>query len=610
MADRRDGLIVKIGDKGFSTNPEGIDWQTVNVGRQSVDQGAGPGESALSNEVIWRRSRDDGIEGAGQEYADLLNNETSILRFNESFAIDPWTRRQFTLLNTTHVSLASGNGNVRMVTATQSGVPYVFLIDGTHVKRCVDPFAVSPTWTTLTGGGGVAYRDITTDGTRVWACDGVNVYKVDSGTVLSLFSATATSAIGYVSGRLLGIQANALFELDSVGAVIPVFTHTSAQFDWDGICHAPNGVYFWGHCGDKSEVYAITAVEASGALDIPVSACTLPDGEILNIMCFYLGVFILGTTRGIRLAVLSGGGFLSFGPVITEPGSVHCLEPQGDDVWFGTSGFAAVNGLGPYAGLGRIHLDRFTADLVPAFAPDLTTAVSGAPTSVVTFNNKRLFAVQAAGVYAQSAPFEGHGVLDLGFFTFGIPEPKMIDSLSVWTDALPAGTSILAQVFADDEAITPVVAGTYNTTGALTATFKATTQTAAERYHVLIHLFSDTLDTLTPTLRRVTLRVVPRPFVPQQIVLPIILNDTVRDQLGVDYGMSVFEDWSYLNNLVETQARTTLQLGKFTAPVRLDSLQVPASGPYTAKWVDGWDDRREFLAGKWLLTCVTVEPAT
>jgi hypothetical protein len=609
MADRRDGLLVKIGGKGFSTNPEGIDWQTVNVGRQSVDQGAGPGESALSNEVIWRRSRDDGIEGAGQEFADLLNNESSILRFNASFGINPWTRRQFSLLNTTHSALISTNTNLKMVTATQSGTPYVFLIDGSTLKRCANPYAATPTWTTLTGGAG-PYTDITTDGTRVWVCDGSNVYKVDSGTALSSFSTADTNVLGYSSGRLLGAAGNSLFELDSTGTQIPVFTHPSALFLWDGLCHAPNGIYFWGHCGDNSEVYTVTAVEASGALDIPVSACALPDGELLNIMCFYLGAFILGTSLGVRLGVLSGGGFLSFGPVITQPGSVRCLEPQGDDVWFGTNGFPGVAGLGPYAGLGRIHLDRFTANLVPAFAQDISSALTGTPTSVITFSNKRMFAISGHGIYAQSDTFENHGILDLGWFTFGIPEPKMIDSLSIWTDALPPGTAIEVQVFPDDEVNADVIQGTYDTDGARTATFQASLQTAAERYHVYIHLTADSLNTLTPVLRRTTLRVVPRPFVPQQIIVPIILNDNVHDEQGVDYGLDVFDDWTYLSNLVETQARTTLQLGSFSAPVRLDSLQVPASGPYTAKWIDGWDDRKKFLAGKWLLTCVTVEPAT
>lgn len=604
MADRRAGLLVQIAGVGYTTVPEGISWDTVPVGRQSVDQGAGPGETSLSNETIWRRSREDGIEGAGQDNADLLDNESSRLRFRSSVGVDPWTRRQWSLLHTTVHSLTSANTNLKMVVANQGGVPYLFTLDGTALKRSSAPLTAAASYTTLTGGGGT-YTDITTDGQRVWVCNGTDVYKVDSGTVLASFSTVDCDIIGYANGRLLGAKGNDLFELDSTGTKIDVFPHPSTLFVWDGIVSSPAGIYCFGHQGDKSEVYVVTAIDGTGALDVPFFAGGLPDGETLRCLTFYVGVMVLGTSRGLRLAVITGGGFLSFGPVITQPGDVRCLEPQGEDVWFGWSNLTGNSS----SGLGRARLSRFTADLVPAFTSDLQAAgVTANTLSAVTFGTSRVFAVSGSGIWAEASTFVASGTVDFGWFTFGIPEPKLIDSVAVWTDGLPGSTSVTTTVYPDDNTAGPVVTGVFNTTGGRTANFKAAVQTAAERYRVTVVLATSS-SAVSPVLHRVTLRTVPKPFVSQQMVIPVILADNVDDETGARYGMDVFDQWSLLETLVKTRARTTLAVGAWSADVRLDGLQVPASGPYTAKFVDGWDDRHRFLAGKWLLTCTTLEPS-
>src|SRR3546814_20985997 len=60
-----------------------ISWATVRPTRQGVDQEAGAGEASLSNEVVWRRVRDNWVGGAGQEYGALTDEEdpSSALRF-------------------------------------------------------------------------------------------------------------------------------------------------------------------------------------------------------------------------------------------------------------------------------------------------------------------------------------------------------------------------------------------------------------------------------------------------------------------------------------------------------------------------------------------------
>lgn len=607
VLDRRAGLPVQVNGRGYTSPIEQVTWQTVPAGRQGVDQGAGPGETSLSNDTIWRRSRDDGADGGGQDYADMLEVQSSIFRFRSSLHVNPWTRRAFTILPRTVLSLASANTNLALAVANQGGVDYLFTLDGAAVKRSSAPLVASATFATLTGGAGT-YKQITTNGSRVWVCNGTDVYNVDSGTALSLFSTVDTDVIGYANGRLLGAKANVLFELDSGGLQLPIFTHPSSLFVWDGIVTSPAGIYCFGHLGSNSEVYVVTAIDGTGALDVPFYAAGLPDGELLRTLAFYLGVMVLGTSKGLRLAQITGGGFLSFGPVITPPGDVRCLEPQGEDVWFGWSNYT-FPGQSATTGLGRARLSRFTADLVPAYATDLMASGTATVLSVATFASKRVFAVSGVGIYAEDTVYETTGLLDYGWFTYGIPEVKLIDCAAIWTDGLNTGEQVTLNVYPDDST-SAVLTGVLSTIGAKSANFPANTQTAAERYRVVATLTAGTAGGTTPTMRRMTLRAVPQPFVAQEIILPVILADQVSDQTGVDYGMDPYDEWVFLAGLLSSKQRFPVSIGAFTATVRMEALEVAASSPYLAKQVDGWGDRQRFLKGKWHLQLITVEPTS
>src|SRR5690606_8501869 len=139
-----------------------------------------------------------------------------------------------------------------------------------------------------------------------------------------------------------------------------------------------------------------------------------------------------------------------------DVGPVLCLEPQAEDVWFGWS---AINGLG------RARLHRFTADLVPGFASDLVTSDAGEVTSACTVNGRRYFAVSGEGFYGETTTLRSTGTVDLGYFTFGIAEPKVVDTVTLWTDALPSGCSVVVTVYPDDSS-TPLLTLTHSTAGA------------------------------------------------------------------------------------------------------------------------------------------------
>jgi hypothetical protein len=78
--------------------------------RDSVDQSAEPGESAINPQGLWRRSQSSWHYGAGQTYSDTADAEA--FRFNTSKGVDVWSKGEVTLLKDTSQVLADSCCNV------------------------------------------------------------------------------------------------------------------------------------------------------------------------------------------------------------------------------------------------------------------------------------------------------------------------------------------------------------------------------------------------------------------------------------------------------------------------------------------------------------------
>lgn len=603
MAGPRDGLPVVVNGVRFETDVESITWRTVPPTRQGSDQGAGPGEQSLSMENVWRRTRDNWREGAAQEYADLIE-ESSLLRFRTSDGIDPWTPRSLRVLPATGLRRASANTGLRTMSMRVSSTDYLVIVDGTGILYSSDPTAASPTFTAHTGLAGTI-TSITTDGRRWWACNGTDVFLGTPGTpAVTTFSTQDADVIGYANGRLLIGHDNYLYELDSVGVATELFHHTDPGFVWSGFVSSPAGIYAFGAIGDTSELYVITAIDATGALDIPFVAAAWLQGERINAMASYAGVMLIATTRGIRMARIQGGGFLAYGPVIDEPGDVRCLEPQAEYVWFGWTYTSAINGLG------RLSLERTTDKdaMVPAFATDLMArgTVSGTVGSVSTVAGRRYFCIDGRGFYGEQAStvLEPSATIDLGWFTYGISEEKMLDSITVWCDSLPASCTVVANVYADD-GVVPLITMTMNGAVQLKETLAYTGATNAERLRVVLTLTQS--GSVSIVIRRVTLRSSPKAFVSQVITLPLYLSDEIQTSQGGKVGMKPYEEFIALEALLKARTRFTLGVGSWSASARLEALEVEKGGLGGGNGLEGWADLRKFMAGKWEATFTTQE---
>lgn len=344
---------VSIGGRKFVIDLAGYQREGVDSSRQMVDQGAEPGEQSLSNRGIWKRTSEDFVHGVGQMYYDHTEDNLRS-RFHASTSIDPWTRRELKLHHKTRVPLASagigapfafgagqpvvlaGASNQRFITSNPTGTALNFYwVAANAVVKVDDPTAATWTMTQVGGNFPLAFFDqvtsIVSDGVAMYvamgAASAAPIQKITGNPGSGAnFGALRADVLGYCNGRLIAGAANVMFELDAVGAKrggVNIYSHFSAGFVWTKFLGAPNGIYCCGNNGRTGEIYLCTVADQTGDIIAPYHVGSLPAGETINTMEYYGGVLILATSKGLRLANITGSGFLSIGPLVPIGGDVR-----------------------------------------------------------------------------------------------------------------------------------------------------------------------------------------------------------------------------------------------------------------------------------------------
>lgn len=505
---------------------------TLPVLRTQADQSNLPGLASLNPEDLWRRDIESWHHGAGQAALDRENTDQASdpARFRSSKGVDVWTKWQLSLLPDVAGALFTANTNLRLA-ATDSRL---YLTDGAVLKYTTDVTAGPPaTWTAVTGYSATAPSSIASDGFKVYTCNGADgCYRTDTGTgAATKFITTAvaaTAVVGVVKGRLMVASGTSLYNVtDLVGpAALPaaLYTHPNIGWTWVGFAEGPSALYAAGFAGDKSIIYRCAVKPDGTALDTPIVAGELPDGEVVRSIQGYLGFLLIGTDRGVRVAAMDSAGNLQFGRLIATNSPVYCFEPQDRFVWFGWTNYDAVS-----TGLGRLDLSVFTEPLVPAYASDLLVpTVQGAVLSVVTFQNKRVFTGAGIGVGVESANRVPSGTLDSGALSYGIVDDKIAVFADVRHALLPSGASIGVAMSVNGDTFTTLGVGTITDTG---KTFNANSR-RGETFELRLTLNRGTDITTSPTVKRETLRSFPSVNRGEQFLLPIRLAEEYEPRDG------------------------------------------------------------------------------
>jgi hypothetical protein len=419
--------------------------------RDSQDNSTAPGEAAINPQGLWRRGQNSWHFGAGQQYADVAASQD--FRFYKSKGINPWTKGQLTLLNSTVLRSQS--------TFTGSNLPmvevngYVYVGDGQILKYSNNPYAATPTWTSVTTGAPTAtINDIATDGKQIYvayANSGVMMTTIGGSSLANHYATSGGTynytKLGFAKGFILG------FHNDTANSHIHIIPYTAStshgsatatirdpNFVCAGFAGGQNHIYVAGRSSDTGLIYRL-GIKADGTVDVAIVALELPIGEYPTSIYGYLGGILLGTNRGVRYSTADNNGNLIAGALIPTAGDVNGFTAEDRFVWFGWSNYDGTSGLG------RLDLSVFTSPNTPAFATDLMYGSTNTVKSVVSLNGKRVFSIAGTGVIVEDAAnLVASGEFETGIHQWGIPDDKFAPRVDVRCEPLQGTISAAVAV--------------------------------------------------------------------------------------------------------------------------------------------------------------------
>lgn len=552
---------VALGGRGYmiDTKSEWF-WRTIPKLRPQQDTAGQPSERSFNPEGLWRRSHESWHKGAGQTWLD--RPESDPYRFHSSKGIDVWTRWQFTLLPTTDQKRTSANTNLRLVTVGAR----LYLADGQTLLKTADITTDSPTWTTITGTPANTLSSLASDGFVAYAAygsDGIYRSVWNTSTASSWVTGTV-NLVGYVRGRIMAAAGADLYNVTAAGALpAALYTHPNTDWTWVGFAESLNQIYAAGFSGDKSIVYRLEVKADGTALDVPVAAAQLPDGEIVRSIQGYLGFICIGTDRGMRFASPDSDGNLTLGALIPTDAAVYCFEGQSQYIWFGWTNYDATS-----TGLGRMDLTVFPSPGAPAYASDLMATAQGAVTSVVTFQNRRVFAVSGSGIHAQDGAKVASGTIDSGYINFGVGEPKAPHYVDVRPQALNGGT-YRASIAGSDGSFTSL--GVHSTS---TNDDPFPVPNMSGDYFELRQTLTRDEDSTAqaPVIARYTLQAEVAADIGTHVFLPLLLRDE-DDLEGTPQQRNPRAELEYIRDLWLTKQRVLYQEGHLSYEVTIEDYE-------------------------------------
>ena len=566
-------LVPYIYPVAVNGRPYMIDTKSNAFGRQfdarvrdSVDQSAEPGESAINPQGLWRRSQSSWHYGAGQTYSDTADAEA--YRFRSSKGVDVWNRGKLSLLPDTAQAYASANTNLYMATASNR----IYGTDGQTVKHTTDWI----TFTTVTSTNASNLYSITSDGYNVFFsyADG-DIDQTDAGTSAASNYITGIEAgvLAYVRGRLMvagqGTDKQKIWNIttapgSSANNPTALYTHPNTEFNWVGFAGGQNAIYAAGYAGNKSLIYKINIKTDGSGLDVPLVAAELPMGEVVTTIDAYLGYVVIGLTTGLRFCSSDSDGNLVVGPLIETGTSVNAFAAIGQYVYFGWTNYDTTS-----TGIGRLDISTQISVNQPAYASDLMVTGQGAVVDIHEFDNKPVFTVSGLGAYRQhSTNLVASGTLESGVYRWGVPDTKFIPKWDLRTE--PLNGTVAISVAADSGDFLSV--GTQSSENSLESTFDGFESKVFEAEARLTLTRSATDSTKGPVVTRWLGRAYAAPLRSQIFSVPLLLHHKLNLR-GFEYSVDVDLELSYLRDLVENPRVITYQENADTYSVIVEDVR-------------------------------------
>jgi hypothetical protein len=238
----------------------------------------------------------------------------------------------------------------------------------------------------------------------------------------------------WVKGRIILAADNKVYELTPSTSSLPspIFTHPNTSYTFTSIAESGAAIYVSGYAGTQSSIYKFTLSDAGAitSLTSAVVAAQMPDGELIYSMKQYLGYMMIGTSKGIRAAIISpDDGSISYGPLIAET-----EQPVYDFTFRDRFCWATAN-VNNKAGLIRLDLSEQISPLRFAYAHDLFKDVENKECKGVAFlgtSDRKIFSVNSDYNYIEAATrLVENGYLRTGFIRYATIESKYFKFLKV-----------------------------------------------------------------------------------------------------------------------------------------------------------------------------------
>lgn len=434
--------------------------ETAPYRKDQFDNGSEPGEQSLTG--WWIRSQSSFHVGNGIKFYDPSAGEASKFRFADSQGVNVWTKGEVTLLKdvvNTHVTTGEVVGsdhqhpNQHLRSIQWSSTEGVLL----HDEFDVDKIAADGTVTHF-----IDYVPGTTEKVYAICDDGVNAYWVTNqvhggANKLHMYKKPLTgssastadetlmfrgdsivityAALEFVKDRLVLCVNNRVYEVSPTATALPtaVYTNPNTNYHYTSVAASGPAIYTAGHSGIYSTIqkYTISTAGAMPTLTQAVVAAEFPPGEIVEELYYYLGYMAIGTSKGVRIAVVNDqDGSIGYGPLIVETSQpVYAFAGRDRFIWAAT-GIGALDG-----GLVRIDLGQNVENepLRFAYANDLqvTQATEHYTTGVAFIGTTNRLAFCTArdttdgAIYLESATvLRPSGYVTTGAIRYGTLEPK------------------------------------------------------------------------------------------------------------------------------------------------------------------------------------------
>ena len=369
---------------------------------------------------------------------------------------------------------------------------------------------------------------------------------------------TVTNAVlEFTKERIVACINDKVYEIATTATTLPaaVYTHLTDDFTYTSITSSGAAIYVTGYSGIQSTIqkFTLSTTGTMPTLTSAITAAELPVGEIVFDIYYYLGYMAIGTSKGIRIAVVGDDGSINYGPLIVET-TQPCYDFAARDsyLWCAT-------GVESNPGVIRINLGtRLGTDLNFAYCYDLyTSTVTGFTTTACAFmgDTERLGFVTAnngttdGGIYVENLDEKiEEGYLQTGFIRYNTLELKVYKLLQARVDNSTGGLNIDTVTYDGDE----YRIGTFGQQSSVPEVTVSYPTGAQEYLGFKFTLSRSTTNTSQgPTFNGYNLKALPA--VPRQrlIQYPLFCYDHESDKFGVEEGYegSAYERMSALEQV-------------------------------------------------------------